>query len=277
MDLQLTDQVAVVVGAASGIGRAIAETFAAEGAHVALLDLSPGVVDLAQQIAGQHQVKTLGLVSDVTDFTGLTVAAEQISTSLGRVDQLVYAAGLAGKTGGFPFWNLQPSEWPRLVEVNLIGAVNALHAFVPDLTQGGKGRGDEERSRAVLFVSSVAGQIGSQTDPPYSASKAGLINFSQCAAKDLAPYRVRVNALCPGMVETPLNMDVWRGQMSNLPESERVDYATWAAEKIAKVVPLNRWQTPQDIADMAVFLASERARNVTGQTINVDGGFVMHW
>ena len=111
----------------------------------------------------------------------------------------------------------------------------------------------------------------------YAASKAGLINFAQCAAKDLAPYNVRVNSLCPGMVETPLNKDVWAGQMGNLPEAERVDYATWAAEKIAKVVPLNRWQTPQDIADMAVFLGSERARNVTGQTINVDGGFVMHW
>ena len=129
----------------------------------------------------------------------------------------------------------------------------------------------------MLFLASVAGQIGSQTDPPYSASKAGVINFAQCAAKDLAPYGVRVNSLCPGMVQTPLNRSVWQAWADQQPPEKRQDYETWAAEKIAKVVPLNRWQTPEDIAAMAVFLASDRAANVTGQTVNVDGGFVMHW
>jgi NAD(P)-dependent dehydrogenase (short-subunit alcohol dehydrogenase family) len=143
------------------------------------------------------------------------------------------------------------------------------HAFAPTLVQ--------QRRGTVLFLASVAGQIGSQTDPPYSASKAGLINFAQCAAKDLAPYGVRVNALCPGMVQTPLNRSVWQAWADQQPPEGRVDYEAWAAEKIAKVVPLNRWQTPEDVAAMAVFLASEKAANVTGQTVNVDGGFVMHW
>lgn len=129
----------------------------------------------------------------------------------------------------------------------------------------------------MLFLASVAGQIGSQTDPPYSASKAGVINFMQCAAKDLAPFGVRVNALCPGMVKTPLNKSVWQAWADQQPSELRKDYDAWAAEKIAKVVPLNRWQTPEDVAAMAVFLASARAANVTGQTVNVDGGFVMHW
>ena len=170
---------------------------------------------------------------------------------------------------GFPFWNLEPSDWDRVLRVNLIGAANVAHAFAPILV--------EQRRGTVLFLASVAGQIGSQTDPPYSASKAGLINFAQCAAKDLAPYGVRVNALCPGMVQTPLNRSVWQAWADQQPPEGRVDYEAWAAEKIAKVVPLNRWQTPEDVAAMAVFLASEKAANVTGQTVNVDGGFVMHW
>lgn len=127
----------------------------------------------------------------------------------------------------------------------------------------------------MLFLASVAGQIGSQTDPPYSAAKAGLINFAQCAAKDLAPFGVRVNTICPGMVKTELNKSVWRAWADLQPAGEVASYEDWAAEKIRKVIPLNAWQTPEDVANMAVFLASPRAGMVTGQTINVDGGFVM--
>ena len=112
----------------------------------------------------------------------------------------------------------------------------------------------------MLFLASVAGQIGSQTDPPYSASKAALINFAQCAAKDLAPYGVRVNALCPGMVETALNRSVWEAWDRQQPEAERQSYEEWAGEKVRRVVPLGRWQTPEDVAAMAVFLASAAGR-----------------
>jgi NAD(P)-dependent dehydrogenase (short-subunit alcohol dehydrogenase family) len=153
--------------------------------------------------------------------------------------------------------------------VNIIGAVNVAHAFAPALVRA--------RSGTMLFLASVAGQIGSQTDPPYSASKAALINFAQCAAKDLAPYGVRVNSLCPGMVRTTLNRSVWEAWNRQQPQGERRTYEEWAGEKVRRVVPLGRWQTPEDIAAMAVFLASEQASNITGQTINVDGGFVMHW
>jgi 2-hydroxycyclohexanecarboxyl-CoA dehydrogenase len=127
----------------------------------------------------------------------------------------------------------------------------------------------------MLFLASVAGQVGSQTDPPYSASKAALINFTQCAARDLAPFGVRVNALCPGMVETALNRSVWEAWNRRQPEDARQTYEDWAAEKIHRLVPLGRWQQPEDLAAMAVFLASPRGANITGQTINVDGGYVM--
>jgi 2-hydroxycyclohexanecarboxyl-CoA dehydrogenase len=135
-----------------------------------------------------------------------------------------------------------------------------------------------ERQRGTLiFIGSVAGQIGSPTDPPYSASKAANINFAQCLAKDLAPHGIRVNTICPGMVETPLNRRVWQAWHDQQPPGGRKSYDAWAGEKVKAMVPLGRWQTPDDIADMALFLSSERADQVTGQTINVDGGFVMHW
>jgi 2-hydroxycyclohexanecarboxyl-CoA dehydrogenase len=256
VDLGLRDSVAVVVGGASGIGRAIAAAFAAEGANAAVIDL-------------RESVEFPSFVADVTDYAAVKRAVADVLQQLGRVDHVVFAAGVGSGKFGFPFWNLEPSDWDRVLRVNLVGAANVAHAVAPVLV--------EQRRGTVLFLASVAGQIGSQTDPPYSASKAGLINFSQCAAKDFAPYGVRVNALCPGMVQTPLNRSVWQAWADRQPPEAWRDYEAWAAEKIAKVVPLNRWQTPEDVAAMAVFLASDRAGNVTGQTVNVDGGFVMHW
>jgi NAD(P)-dependent dehydrogenase (short-subunit alcohol dehydrogenase family) len=263
VNLGLRDRAAVVVGAASGLGWAIATAFAEEGCRVGLWDVSPTVQATATALGGSAwQV-------DVTDDAAVRLAAGETWAKFGGVDHLVFAVGVGSGKFGFPFWNLDPADWDRVLRVNLIGAASVAHAFAPKLA--------ERRSGTVLFLSSVAGQIGSQTDPPYSAAKAGLINFAQCAAKDLAPFGVRVNCLCPGMVKTPLNRSVWQAWADRQPPEARQDYEAWTAEKIAKVVPLNRWQTPEDIAAMAVFLASDRAANITGQTINVDGGFVMHW
>ncbi len=268
MDLELTGQTAIIAGAARGIGRAIAAAFAAEGCNVAVLDRDPAVLAVAEELAQRHRVRALAFHADVTDLVALRQAAADIGTSLGRVDHVVFAVAVGSGKYGFPFWNVEPADWGRVLEVNVVGAVNISHVFAPYLAQA--------RSGTMLFLASVAGQIGSQTDPPYSASKAALINFAQCAAKDLAPYGVRVNALCPGMVETALNRSVWEAWSRRQPENERQAYEEWAQEKIRRLVPLGRWQTTEDIAAMAVFLASLRAANVTGQTINVDGGYVMH-
>lgn len=267
MHLQLGGHTAVIVGGARGIGLAIAFEFAKECAHVAIVDRAAEVTDVANDLAKRTTARSYQV--DATDYPALQMAATQIRTDFERIDHLVFAVGVGSGKFGFPFWNLQPSDWPPVLAVNIMGAVNTLHAFVPHLL--------ESKDATVLLISSVAGQIGSQTDPPYSAAKAALINFAQCAAKDLAPYNVRVNTLCPGMVQTALNRAVWQAWHDQQPEDKRQSYEDWSAEKIRKVVPLNRWQEPEDMAAMAVFLASPRARNICGQTLNVDGGFVMHW
>jgi 2-hydroxycyclohexanecarboxyl-CoA dehydrogenase len=267
MHLQLGGHTAVIVGGARGIGLAIAYEFAKECAGVAIMDRAAEVADIATALSKRTIARSYSV--DVRDYAALQTAAGQIRADFDRIDHLVYAVGVGSGKFGFPFWNLQPSDWPRVLEVNVMGAVNTLHAFVPHLI--------EAKDATVLMISSVAGQIGSQTDPPYSAAKAALINFAQCAAKDLAPYNVRVNTLCPGMVQTALNRAVWQAWHDQQPADKRQSYEDWTAEKIRKVVPLDRWQEPSDMAAMAVFLASPRARNICGQTLNVDGGFVMHW
>lgn len=256
MDLNLAGQKVVVFGAARGIGRTIAEQFSAEGCPVAGFD----------QVSDVPPLSSPGDIAagDVTDL-------EQVQTfARAHPDtrHVVYSVGVGSGKFGFPFWNLQPSDWPRVIDVNLIGAVHVAHAFAPQLIKHPGG--------SFLFLVSVAGQIGSPTDPPYSAAKAGLINFMQVVAKDCAPYQVRANALSPGMVKTDLNQTVWAAGQARLPAEQQQDYGAWAEAKIKSIAPLGQWQSPPEFAAMATFLASDHARNITGQTLNIDGGQVMH-
>lgn len=269
MDLHLKGKVAVVTGAASGIGRGIAEGFAAEGACVVLWDRTESVAATAAEIAKATGAKVAGFAVDITDGEAISRALAASRTALGPVDHLVHAAAIGSGKFGFPFTNLEPADWKRVVDVNIHGMVNVAHAFAPAMV--------ERKCGTMVFIASVAGQIGSQTDPPYSASKAANINFAQCLAKDLAPHGIRVNTCCPGMVQTPLNRSIWQAWNDQQPDGQKRTYEDWAGEKVQKVVPLGKWQQPSDIADMVVFLSSDRAAHVTGQTINVDGGFVMHW
>lgn len=269
MELHLGGQTAVVTGGGSGIGLATCRAFAAEKCRVAIWDVAANVADVAQQLREQFGVSVIGCQVDVTDAAAVSDAVAMTTNTLGAIDHLVHGAAIGSGKFGFPFSNVSPSDWPRVLEVNVMGMVNVAHAVAPVMIPRRRG--------TLVFVASVAGQIGSQTDPPYSASKAANINFAQCLAKDLAPHGIRVNTVCPGMVQTPLNEAVWRAWHDQQPADKRLSYQDWAAAKIRAVVPLGHWQRPEDIADMIVFLSSARAAHVTGQTINVDGGFVMHW
>lgn len=269
MDLNLKDRVAVITGGASGIGRAAARAFAFEGARVAIWDLNVATADVAEEIGSECSIPVVGLSVDVADEASVATALERTISGLGPPDHLVHAAAIGSGKFGFPFTNLCPTDWSRVLTVNVIGMANVAHAIAPPMMQRATG--------SMVFVASVAGQIGSQTDPPYSASKAANINFAQCLAKDLAPHGVRVNTICPGMVQTPLNRSVWQAWHDHASPADRLSYDEWSNLKIRAVVPLGRWQTAESIADMIVFISSDRAEHVTGQTINVDGGFVMHW
>jgi 2-hydroxycyclohexanecarboxyl-CoA dehydrogenase len=270
MDLNLRDRVLVVTGGASGIGRATANSFAAEGARVAIWDLGHAAQRAADELrTAVPSSSALGCVADVMDQAAVRGAMERTMEALGRIDHLVHAAAIGSGRFGFPFTNVAPEYWPRVLRVNIMGMVNVAHAIAPGMADRGFG--------TMVFIASVAGQIGSQTDPPYSASKAANINFAQCMAKDLAPRGVRVNTVCPGMVKTPLNRSVWKAWHDQAPAAEQLSYEQWSDRKIRTMVPLGKWQTAESISDMVVFLSSDRAAHVTGQTINVDGGFVMHW
>ena len=266
VDLNLKDRKALVVGGASGIGLATARAFAAEGAQVALWDCSHGVVDVARRLT---ETSTVGVVVDVADEAAVRLAFDQTLAAIGHVDHLVHAAAIGSGEFGFPFTNLQPCDWPARAPGQRDGHDQCRVCYRAHMV--------ERRSGTMAFVASVAGQIGSQTDPPYSASKAANINFAQCMAKDLAPHGIRVNTVCPGMVKTPLNRSVWQAWHDQAAVEDRLSYEEWSDRKIRAIVPLGKWQTVEAIADMIVFLSSDRAQHVTGQTINVDGGFVMHW
>ena len=276
MNLSLEGQTVVIVGGAHGIGWSIAREFYEEGCHVAILDIAAETPSKTQELAGGVDAKSKtaapsvrGWCVDITDERETNRVFQEVLTDLGDFRHVVVAAGIGSGKFGFPYWNLQPRDWKRVLEVNLLGVVNVAHACCESIRSKPDG--------SITLLASVAGQIGSQTDPPYSAAKAGVINFGQCMAKDLAPFGIRVNTICPGMVQTDLNRSVWQAWNDQQAADQQRDYEDWADEKVARVVPLGRWQTPADIAGLAVYLASPRARNITGQTLNVDGGFVMHW
>ncbi len=281
MDLGLKGKRCLVTGGASGIGLATAKMLIAEGCHVVLWDRNEDVLVIAARLRTEMgfantdfgntvcELEIRGEIVDVADEGAVEQAATSLNERWGAVEHLVHCAAVGSRRFGFPFTNLKPEDWVRPMHVNVMGMVHVAHAIAPGMVSAKTG--------TMIFVGSVAGQIGSQTDPPYSASKAATINFSQCLAKDLAPYGVRVNTVCPGMVQTNLNRNVWESWCETIHPADRISYEQWAQSKIDAVVPLKRWQTSEDVASMIVFLSSDRAAQVTGQTINVDGGYVMHW
>ncbi len=269
MNLELDNHVAVVTGGASGIGLACARAFAAEGCRVAVWDQSTQATEAAAAVAREFRCPALGLQADIRDLAAVQLALHETEAALGPVSHLAHAAAIGSGKFGFPFTNLEPGDWPRVLEVNIMGMVNVAHAIAPGMV--------ERKAGTLIFIGSVAAQIGSPTDPPYSASKAANINFAHCLAKDLAPHGIRVNIVNPGMVQTPLNRSVWEAWNRRQPPEKQRSYEDWAGEKVRSVAPLARWQTPADVADMVIFLSSARAAQVTGQSVNVDGGQVIRW
>ena len=259
LTIDLTGRVAVVTGSAGGIGREIGRTLMAAGARVAFADIAP--VALAGDEHG-----AIGVRLDVTDHASARAGLQEVRERLGSLDILVNNAGMAAKRQGLPFTNQEKSDWEPVLSVNVVGTFVVSREFV--LARGA------ERPGVIINISSVAGRMGSQTDPGYSASKAAVINFTQCMAKDLAPT-IRVCAVCPGMVQTPFYEAQYEAASARDPEIATMTSDEYFADKARRMIPMGVGQTPLDIATTVAFLASDLASSITGQTVNVDGGLVM--
>jgi len=248
--MRLEGKIALVTGGASGIGAATVRRLAAEGARVAVADLNDqGARDVAGELDG------LGVHMDVTDVDSVNAAVATATEQLGPIDVLVNNAG----TDLFSFFvKTDPGLWDFVLNVNLRGVLAVTHAVLPGM--------QERRGGAIVNVASEAGRVGSQGSAVYSAAKAGVIGFTKAIAREAARYRVRVNAVAPGPIETPLLNAAPQilGEIGERLKQGMVDQTQ-----------LGRSGEPEEVAAAIAFLASEDASYVTGQTLNVSGGLSM--
>jgi 2-hydroxycyclohexanecarboxyl-CoA dehydrogenase len=246
-------RVALVTGAAGGIGRAIAGRLSEAGWAVALLDRdADGCAEVQEELRAKGR-QALGCVADVTDFAGLQKAVAKVREQLGPVQVLVSNAGWDRIQ---PFIENPPELWEELIAINLKGAVFVTRLVVEDMIKAGQGR--------LIFISSDAARVGSSGEAVYAACKAGLIGFAKTLARELAPHGITVNVVCPGPTETPLLDQVRQGETG--------------AKIIAAMVrsiPLRRLGRPQDVAAAVAFFASAEAEFITGQVLSVSGGLTM--
>ena len=242
----LDGKVALVTGAARGIGKAIALRFASEGADIAFTDLAideNGQKTIDEIAAFGHKVK--GYASNAADFTATQEVVEQVVADFGRIDVLVNNAGIT-KDG--LVMRMSEAQWDAVIAVNMKSAFNFLHAVVPVMAR--------QKSGSIINMASIAGQTGNPGQVNYSASKAGLIAMAKSVAKEMGPRGIRANAIAPGYVLTEMT--------EVLPQAVK--------DEFIKLIPLKRGATVDEIASVALFLASDLSSYVTGQVIAVNGG-----
>ena len=242
----LEGKVALITGAARGIGSAIARKYAAEGANVAITDLkiSPETESFVQELSAMG-VKAKAYASNAADFNAAHEVVKQIFSDFGRIDILVNNAGI---TRDGLILRMTEDQWDAVINVNLKSAFNLVHAVTPIMVK--------QRAGSIINMASVVGVSGNAGQADYSASKAGMIGLAKSIAKELGSRNIRANAIAPGFIITDMT--------NQLPEEVKAEWA--------KQIPLRRGGTPEDIANVATFLASDLSSYVTGQVINVCGG-----
>lgn len=246
--MRLAGKVAIITGAGSGIGRSTARRFAAEGAKLVIGDKSEGVFETADMIGGD------GVVAAQMDAGSEADVAQMVATAVDRFGGLDVAYANAGISGGLTgIFDHTVEDWQAILQVNLIGPWLVIKHAGPKMIERGKG--------SIICTASVAGIRSGAGCPAYSASKAGVINLVKLAAQQFAATNVRVNAICPGLIQTGMTQRAF-------------DYAAdkGVTDKIGRLNPLRRAGQPDEIANMALFLASDEASYVNGQAIAVDGG-----
>lgn len=245
---RLENKIAAVTGSGRGIGRAIAEKLAAEGATVVVSDVDEAsAVSTAEAIGGE----AVGLVADVTSKESVEAMIGEIRDRFGRLDVLVNNAGW-DKAG--PFIDSDESDWDRVVAINLFGTLHTTKAALPLMVEQGSG--------SIVNLGSDAARVGSSGEAVYSAAKGGIVSFSKTLARELARNQINVNCVCPGPTDTELFASIG-GDSPKLRES------------LTKAIPFRRLGDPRDLANTVAFYASDEAGYITGQTVSVSGGLTM--
>ena len=244
----LQGKVVLVTGAGRGMGRAIAERLAQEGAHVAVTDVDEkSALETASALAG-----AAGFRLDITDAAEVEARVHEIVAALGPVDALVNNAGWDRMA---PFLETDEDLWDRLIDINLRGPIRLTRAVLPQMVERQQGR--------IVNISSDAGRVGSTGEAVYAACKAGIIGFGKTVAREVARYGITVNAICPGPTATPLLEELVGEGNEKLIES------------LKRGIPLRRLGEPEDIAAAVAFMVSDDAGFITGQTLSVSGGLTM--
>ena len=244
----LKDKVALITGAARGIGRSIALLFAKEGADIVVADVN---LEEAEKTAKDIEVlgrKALALAVDVTDYVSVEEAVNKILDKFTKVDILVNNAGI---TKDNLLLRMSQQEWDAVLNVNLKGTFNCIKAVSRPMVK--------QRSGKIISIASIIGLMGNPGQANYAASKAGIIALTKTVAKELASRNITANAVAPGFIQTEMTAGL----------SQEVK------EKMKAAIPLSKLGTPEDVAQLCLFLASDDSNYITGQTIVVDGGMVM--
>ena len=261
----LNGKVAIVTGAGSGIGQAIARRLSLEGAAVVAADLNRSAAEnLVEELKGLGR-RGLAVEMNVTVKKDAEDMARQCLKNFGQIDILVNNAG-AGSLGLIV--NQTEEDWERPIQVNLKGTFLCSQAAAKEMIPRKQGR--------IINISSVSGKSGEEFIGPYCASKFGVIGLTQTLAKELARYSINVNAVCPGYIWTPMWAEMAKWFKESFPALEGKSPQEIFENRVKSVTPLRRPQTGEDIANLVTFLVSDQASNITGQAINVDGGAVMH-
>ena len=247
--MRLKDRVAIVTGAARGIGRAVAWIFVREGAKVILVDLEKAGLEALQEEVRKRGGEALAVPCDVSKVSEVKEMVEKVLRIFSRIDILVNNAGIIRRG---TIESVTEEDWDRVIAVNLKGPFICSKAVVDVMKRQGYGK--------IVNVSSIAGKMGDITSAPgYGPSKAGLDALTKTLARQLAPYGIHVNGVAPHAIETEMS-------------------AEWSPEKrksIVEAIPLKRLGKPEDVAEAVLFLASDAAAFITGEILDVNGGFLM--